>query len=111
MRKTYKSFDTFKSEIKGNYSFAVLSKMPFSYILEREKQLFNDPDFKRLKRYEREYLRGISDMGLHSMYPHLQWAFIYNGQYCEKLPYGDDFRQDLVNDSFHHYKGFPDRRF
>jgi len=110
-RKTFRSFDSIRSEFYSINQSAILSMLPHSYILERQKVLYESEDFKRLKRYERAYFNGMADAHLQSMYSHLTWGFVYNGQYTEKLPYGPDFDQNLVEKSYHHYKGHPERPF
>ena len=75
-------------------------------ILESLKlRVYNDAKYKTLPNYMKSGISGYIDANMDIMYTCLEFVHWYDNKFVGKdLPYGDNFKQDLINKSVHVYK-------
>ena len=100
------SNSSLKNEIKYIFSSAKKNNTPFDDILESIKlRVRENSKYKTLPNYMRAGIDGYISANFDLMYECLEWVHWYNNKFVGKdLPYGDNFKQELINKSAHVYK-------
>ena len=92
-------------EIKYIFSSAKKNHTNHTDILNRIKErVYNNAKYKTLPNYMRSSISGYIEANFDIMYSYLEWVHWYNGKFVGKdLPYNDNFKQELINESNHVY--------
>lgn len=108
-QKLYSS-SSLKNEIKSIFRFAKKEHTSHKAILQSLKdRVYNVQKYKTLPNYMRADISGYIQANFDIMYDHLEWVHWYNGKFAgKKLPYGKNFKQELINQSKHVYTGTQD---
>ena len=100
------SNSSLKGDIKYIFSSAKKNNTSHSNILESlNLRVYKTAKYTTLPNYMQSSLNGYIDANLDLMYDCLEWVHWYNDIFVGKdLPYGKDFKQELINKSAHVYK-------
>lgn len=73
-------------------------------------RVYNNAKYKTLPKYIQSEINGYIRANFDIMYDYLEWVHWYNNKFVGKnLPYGEDFKQELINESSYVYKGTQNR--
>jgi hypothetical protein len=105
------SSQSLKGTIKFIFRHAKEDYNTHAQILEKLKaRVYDVAKFKTLPMYMRAEISGYIEANYDIMYTLLEFAHWYDGEFVgKKLPYGKDFKQHLINESSHVYKGTQNR--
>jgi len=100
------SNSSLKSDIKYIFYSAKKEHTPHSNILKSLKErIYQNPKYLTLPKYMKSSISGYIDANMDIMYTCLEFVHWYDNKFVGKdLPYGDNFKQDLINKSVHVYK-------
>ena len=95
----------FKAEMMSAYRCAK-NQHSFDWILDRiNDTVYTHDQYKKLPSWARQQLAGYSAALLDMNYQNLEFAHIYDGKFYLELPYGPEFTQAKLQDSYHVWKG------
>jgi hypothetical protein len=99
-----------KGHINGIFRSAKKHHSSHTSILDRlHNEIYDSNKYKALPPLHRNTIQGYIDAQFDVMYEHLEWCHWYNGKFVGRdLPYGNDFKQELINKSSHVYIGSED---
>lgn len=101
------STSNLKGRIKSIFRYAKKEHTRHSDINNSLKdRVYNSPMYKTLPIYIKSEINGYIYANFDMMYDHIEFVHWYDGKFVGKdLPYGDGFKQSLINESAHVYKG------
>lgn len=99
-----------KGEIKYIFRSAKRDHTKHSKILQSLKdRVYENPKYKTLPMYVRTEINGYIEANFDLMYDFVEWVHWYDGKFVGKnLPYGNNFKQELIDSSHHVYIGTQD---
>ena len=94
--------NSLKHEVKCTFDAGIKHKQTHAEILSRIKsRVYDNVKYKKIGVYGRGLISGFIDANFDNMYRLTSWNHWYNGKFVgNKLPYGDNFKQDLVVSHF-----------
>lgn len=101
------SSNSLKADIKYIFASAKKNHTKHSEINQSLKaRVYDNPKYKTLPKYMQSEINGYIYANFDIMYDHIEFVHWYDNKFVgKKLPYGDGFKQSLINDSAHVYKG------
>ena len=105
------SLNGIKHDVLNIFRYAKKEHQSHEEILKRIKERVYDSErYKTLPKYIKSEVAGYISANFDSMYELLEWVHWYDGKFVGKeLPYSNGFKQDLINESSHVYKGTQDK--
>lgn len=102
-----KSDSFLKAEIRSIFRSAKKDFHPHRYILDFLKQrVYSNPKYTTLPKYMQSEIKGYIAANFDVMYDYIEFVHWYDGKFVGKdLPYGEGFKQELINESNYVYKG------
>ena len=99
------SISSLKSDIKYIFKSAKQNHINHSDILKSIKErVYTDAKYTTLPNYIKSNIKGYIEANFDIMYNHLEWVHWYDGKFVGKeLPYNNNFKQDLIDNSAHVY--------
>lgn len=105
------SISSLKSDIKYIFRSAKKEHAPFKKILESlNLRVYENAKYLTLPKYIQSEINGYIHANFDIMYDYLEWVHWYDNKFVGKnLPYGEGFKQELINESNRVYIGTQNR--
>ena len=105
------SISSLKNEIKSIFRNAKKNHISHDDILKSLKErVYTNEKYTTLPNYMQSEIKGYIFANLDIMYEYVEFVHWYNGIFVHKnLPYGKDFKQELIDESTHVYIGTQDK--
>jgi len=99
------SISSLKSDIKYIFKSAKQNRINHSDILKSIKErVYTDAKYTTLPNYIQSNIKGYIEANFDMMYNYIEWVHWYNGKFVGKeLPYNNNFKQELIDNSAYVY--------